>query len=92
LGPITGSLPIGIHPLKKARPILNLASYQPRTILSNRSDVLMPSLQSKGAVNSAAMRKAAYAERDRSRSFDPGALDFEAEIDEEGDGSDDNTF
>ena len=46
-------------------------------------------MQSKGAINSTALRKAAYAERDRSRSFDPGALDFE-EIDEEDGGSDDN--
>jgi hypothetical protein len=36
-----------------------------------------------GQATSAAMRRASYAERDRNRSLDPGALDFTAEEDEE---------
>ena len=44
------------------------------------------------ALTSASYRKASYAARDRSRSLDPGALDFEAvEEDENLDGDDDET-
>jgi len=62
--------------------MLSLASYQSKTALSNSRDVLVSPFH-KGAVNSTALRKAAYAERDRSRSFDPGALDFQAEMDDD---------
>lgn len=37
-------------------------------------------------MSASAIRKAAYAERDRFRSLDPGNLDFVAEEDEEEDG------
>lgn len=67
----------------KPRPILSLASYQPKGPLSDPKDALGPPLHSKAGINSTALRKAAYAERDRSRSFDPGALDFQAEMDDE---------
>ena len=44
------------------------------------------------ALTSASYRKASYAARDRSRSFDPGALDFEAVDDDENlDGDDGDT-
>jgi hypothetical protein len=43
----------------------------------------VPSLASKHAVSAAAMRRASYAERDRQRAMDPGALDFATEEDEE---------
>ena len=39
--------------------------------------------------SAAALRRASYAERDRHRSIDPGALDFAAEDDDEGEEEDD---
>jgi len=74
-GGVPGSLPIAIAPISKQKRLLSLASYQPeRTV---------PSLASKHAVSAAAMRRASYAERDRQRAMDPGALDFATEDDEE---------
>ncbi|KAF9464811.1 hypothetical protein BDZ94DRAFT_1215558 [Collybia nuda] len=75
-----GSLPIPIKSVHRSLPTLSLASYQPDTAVSERPLNLPPTVQ-KGS-SSAAIRKAAYAERDRSRSMDPGALDFAAEEDE----------
>lgn len=73
-----GSLPI---PIKLARhsQALSLASYRSQATVPDRPVVgTAPPLRS-----TAALRKAAYAERDRSRSIDPGALDFEEEEEEE---------
>jgi hypothetical protein len=90
--PMAGSLPIAIGPLSQSRPPLSLASYQPKTSLADHPGVLVPALQTGRTVSSsAALRKAAYAERDRSRSFDPGALDFETELDEDEEPSDDES-
>ncbi|KAI9574313.1 hypothetical protein HD554DRAFT_2046213 [Boletus coccyginus] len=75
------SLPIDIGPLSRQREPLSLASYQPQTSLSDRAG-------SRRHTSSATLRRASYAERDRSRAIDPGALDFivgdgeEAEDDE----------
>jgi hypothetical protein len=69
---IVGSLPIGINPLSRPKPPLSLASYQPDAPISNRSELVSPRLSS-----TATLRKAAYAERDRTRSMDPGTLDFD---------------
>jgi len=75
------SLPIDIGPLACQREPLSLASYQPQTSLSGRAG-------GRRHTSSATLRRASYAERDRSRAIDPGALDFiagdgeEAEDDE----------
>lgn len=87
-----GSLPI---PIKLARrpQALSLASYQPQTAVPDRSVA-----ETAPARSTAALRKAVYAERDRSRSIDPGALDFEEDeetnplSDEEDDVEQNNTF
>jgi hypothetical protein len=90
--PMAGSLPIAIGSLSQIRPALSLASYQPKTALADHPGALVTPLQTGRTVNSsAALRKAAYAERDRSRSFDPGALDFETEVDEADEASDDDS-
>lgn len=73
-----GSLPIPIAPITRQKRPLSLASYQPTAMI-----MTMPSLVSKHAVSAAAMRRASYAERDRQRAMDPGALDFATEDDEE---------
>jgi len=77
-----GSLPI---PIKFARrpQVLSLASYQPQTAIRDR--LATSTIPSSKKTSADALRKAAYAERDRSRSIDPGALDFAAEEDEEED-------
>ncbi|GBE80038.1 Cleft lip and palate transmembrane protein [Sparassis crispa] len=78
---VASSLPIPID-----RSGFGLPSYQLKTSLSDRPGVLVPALHK---VSSAAMRKAAYAERDRSRSIDPGALDCIMDEDEEEEEEDD---
>ncbi|TFK43834.1 hypothetical protein BDQ12DRAFT_675634 [Crucibulum laeve] len=77
---IAGSLPIEIHIRSQAKEVLSLASYQPKTSLTDRPGTVVPSLPK--ITSSTAIRKAAYAERDRSRSMDPGALDFEEDEDD----------
>lgn len=78
LGPqIASSLPIPIAPLKQGRFGVPM---QPKTSLSDRPGVLVPALHKE---SSAALRRASYAERDRSRLIDPGTLDFTAEEDED---------
>lgn len=62
--------------------MLSLASYQPKTLATQAEVPLSPTSQKQPS--STAIRKAAYAERDRSRSMDPGALDFATEEDDEG--------
>ena len=89
---IVNSVPISIGPLiTKPREALSLASYQPKTSLSDAPGTLVPPLpqpRQKVATSSAAWRKAAYAERDRNRAQDPGALDFAAEGDDDDDDDD----
>ncbi|KAI0089147.1 hypothetical protein BDY19DRAFT_993374 [Irpex rosettiformis] len=71
---IARSLPIPIGPLGGSRRTPGPASFQPKAIVekSGTSD----------KVSSAAMRRASYAERDRRRLLDPGALDFTTEEDD----------
>lgn len=71
------SLPIDISPLSRQREPLSLASYQPQTSLSDRAGITAPAFpDGRRHTSSANLRRASYAERDRSRSIDPGALDF----------------
>ena len=71
--PFIGSLPIPIK-LPRRPQVLSLASYRPQTSIPEPVvDTAPPN------ASTTALRKAAYAERDRSRSVDPGALDFEEE-------------
>ncbi|KIL70399.1 hypothetical protein M378DRAFT_67776 [Amanita muscaria Koide BX008] len=75
---VPGSLPIPITQFTMKKQSLSLASYQPKTSLSERADPL-------GSKHPSAttLRRASYAERDRKRAMDPGALDFTAEEDED---------
>ena len=60
--------------------------------LDHTEDVSPGESEIKPALTSASYRKASYAQRDRSRSLDPGTLDFEADGDEESvDGDDGET-
>lgn len=77
--PIASSLPIPINFDARTRQSLGVPSYRPKTSLSDRPGMLVPPLR----MSSDALRKAAYAERDRTRDLDPGALDFALEDDEE---------
>jgi hypothetical protein len=71
------SLPIDIGPLSCQREPLSLASYQPQTSLSDRAGMIVPAFpDGRRHTSSATLRRASYAERDRSRAIDPGALDF----------------
>jgi len=81
---VTASLPISVSPISQGR--------QDFIGLSDRYGALVsPSPTVEVPVPSAVLRKAAYAERDRARSMDPGALDFEAGDDDEVSDSDDGT-
>jgi hypothetical protein len=71
--PFIGSLPIPIK-LPRRPQVLSLASYRPQVSIPEQ-----PMVNTAPNVSTTALRKAAYAERDRSRSVDPGALDFEEE-------------
>ncbi|KAG2141604.1 hypothetical protein BD769DRAFT_1427409 [Suillus cothurnatus] len=89
---IPGSLPINIGPLSRKREPLSLASYQPKTSLSDRASAIVPPLPDMvGRHSTSALRKASYAARDRDRSMDPGTLDFVSQDDggDEDDESDD---
>jgi len=77
--PIASSLPIAIG----HRNNFGAPSYHPKTSLTDRLGILVP--QYHNNVSSAAMRRAAYAERDRGRSIDPGALDFTVDYDDDDD-------
>ncbi|KAH0840227.1 hypothetical protein J3R83DRAFT_1231 [Lanmaoa asiatica] len=78
------SLPIDISPLSRQREPLSLASYQPKTSLSDRAGTIVPTFpDGQRHTSSATLRRASYARRDRSRAIDPGTLDFIA-----GDGED----
>ncbi|KAF5388431.1 hypothetical protein D9615_000670 [Tricholomella constricta] len=74
-----GSLPIPIK-LGKQKEQLSLASYQPKTVVTQTAPA--PTVNQKQP-SSTTIRKAIYAQRDRSRSLDPGPLDFPIEDDEE---------
>ncbi|KIJ56599.1 hypothetical protein M422DRAFT_22755 [Sphaerobolus stellatus SS14] len=66
------SLPVQIRPLLNYKPDL-----EPKTSLTDKQGVLVPPLKSKPRSSSSAIRKAVYAERDRSRAIDPGpTLEF----------------
>jgi hypothetical protein len=71
---IYGSVPITIKKHRQAAP-LTLASYQPKSVLSAPQEVEEDGVRK--SLTSEAIRKADYAERDRSRSVDPGFLDFQ---------------
>lgn len=77
---VAQSLPIAIDSGR-----LGLTSYQPKTSLSDRPGILVPPLRATSKVSSEALKRASYAERDRMRSIDPGALDFTADDDDEED-------
>ncbi|KDR84066.1 hypothetical protein GALMADRAFT_151088 [Galerina marginata CBS 339.88] len=81
--PIAGSLPVNIRRLTKVKEQLTLASYRSPAAIPEQPSV-PPSPGGTGrALSSSAIRRAAYAERDRNRSMDPGALDFATEEDED---------
>jgi hypothetical protein len=79
--PISSSVPISIVLHNHLREPLSVSSYRPKTAMPNqpRSSINgdIPSVPYCQEIpSSTAIRKAKYAERDRSRSMDPGALDF----------------
>ncbi|KAG5648785.1 hypothetical protein DXG03_000134 [Asterophora parasitica] len=78
---LVGSLPISMK-LPKPREKLSLASYQPNTYIPQ---TVPPPVNHKQP-SATTIRKAIYAERDRSRSLDPGPLDFPTDNDEEEEG------
>jgi len=80
---VPGSLPIQIPSRMQRRESLTLASYRPPTVPEEPSSPSPAPPSSNKPFSSAAIRKAAYLERDRNRSMDPGALDFAMEEDEE---------
>ena len=71
------SLPIPIGPLGSGRPQHGLPPFRKGS--AGGSDVA----RSYDKVSAEAMRRASYRERDRKRSIDPGALDFDFEDDVE---------
>ncbi|KAG5639699.1 hypothetical protein H0H81_005882 [Sphagnurus paluster] len=75
-----GSLPIPIK-LGKQKETLSLASYQAKTLTAQAAPA--PPVIHQKQPSSNAIRKAVYAERDRTRSLDPGPLDFRTEDDDE---------
>ncbi|KAG6910152.1 hypothetical protein DXG01_012911 [Tephrocybe rancida] len=81
-----GSLPISIK-LTKQREVLSLASYQPQTLAATQA--ALGSTLSPRKQTSTAIRKAVYAERDRSRTLDPGPLDF-VSVDDDDEEEDDD--
>ncbi|KAK2465944.1 hypothetical protein APHAL10511_001585 [Amanita phalloides] len=79
---VPGSLPIPIAPVRKQKSPLSLASYQPKAPFADQSGAIVAHLTPRHP-STAALRRASYAERDRRRAMDPGALDFATEDDEE---------
>lgn len=80
---VPGSLPVQIHLRNKPRETLSLASYQPQHAMP-QPEAQVPTKPNGKPMSSTAIRKAMYAERDRSRSVDPGVqMDLVAEEDEE---------
>ncbi|KAG6813430.1 hypothetical protein H0H92_011127 [Tricholoma furcatifolium] len=68
---IVGSLPVAMKLPKQSEP-LSLFSYQPKTLAAQAS-LVSPTNRRK---SSTSIRRAVYAVRDRSRTLDPGPLDF----------------
>jgi len=91
---VPSSAPIMIAQLHKPQPALNLASYAGKIAPSDRpskkGSALPPAASENAAVrqpvSADTYRRAAYAERDLTRSMDPGALDFDTEADDDRDG------
>jgi hypothetical protein len=93
---VPSSAPIMIAQLHKPRPALNLASYTGKVALSDRPSTKGSAPPAPAAsenatvgrqpVSADAYRRAAYAERDLTRSMDPGTLDFDTEADDDRDG------
>jgi hypothetical protein len=81
-------LPVAIGPLRR-RP--EPPEYQAKTSLTDRPGILVPALRTAGIPSSAAMRRASYAERDRLREIDPGALDFVVADDDDYEEDDNST-
>ncbi len=84
---IPQSLPINIVSSIRPREVLSLKSYQPKSNITEQQQVASTAPTTSAAaphdrMSASAIRRAAYAERDRSRSLDPGKLDFVAEEDE----------
>ncbi|KAF7798920.1 hypothetical protein EIP86_010148 [Pleurotus ostreatoroseus] len=77
---LSKSLPIPIGPLGSQKG--GLPSIQPKASLPGDRPAPVDK------VSAAALRRASYAERDRNRLLDPGALDFTAEDDDEEDDED----
>ncbi|TDL29529.1 hypothetical protein BD410DRAFT_779952 [Rickenella mellea] len=89
---IATSLPVTIPPFRKYQPIEGLPSLQPKTSLVDRPGVFVPPLPvGNGLKSPTALRKAAYAERDRSREMDPGILDFADDYNDEEDPTSDSS-
>jgi len=85
---VAASLPVDIINRFKPREQLSLSSYRPQNALPTLLEQEAVATTSTAALtgktpSSTAIRKAAYAERDRARSLDPGPLDFAAEEDED---------
>ena len=78
---IAQSLPIPIGPLGQHRQPFGLPQFQPKTSLSDRPGMLVPPLNGNGT--SSSVRRASYAERDRVRPVDPGALAFDDDDDDD---------
>ncbi|KAJ3492486.1 hypothetical protein NLJ89_g11223 [Agrocybe chaxingu] len=94
---VAASLPIEIVKRVKPREQLSLASYRPQAAVGLGQEEQMGSAaptssssHSNKNLSAAAVRKAAYAERDRLRSMDPGALDFANDPNEQDDDDDDD--
>ena len=79
---VPGSLPMNIHLRNRPRETLSLASYQPQHAMP-RPEEQIPTRPNGKPLSSTAIRKAMYAERDRTRSVDPGDLDLLTEEEEE---------
>lgn len=73
---IAQSLPIPIG-LNQRMQGFGRTAFQPKTSLSDRPGLLVPALHQ----TSSSLRRASYAERDRVRPVDPGALDFAGDDD-----------
>ena len=98
--PISCSVPINIVVRNQQPEPLNLASYRPKTNATptnqqqprwSNGDVPPSSSLPHGQkmLSSTSIRKAKYAERDRARAVDPGALEFATIEEEEGDEEED---
>ncbi|KAJ3516185.1 hypothetical protein NLJ89_g1279 [Agrocybe chaxingu] len=95
---VAASLPIQIVKRVKLLEQLSLASYRLQAAVGleqeGQIDSAVPassSIHSNKHLSASTIRKAAYAERDRLRSMDPGVLDFSNDPDEQDDDSEEET-